>query len=312
MTSRIAMGRPADVEKTVSSPAAPAYTSQQAQTNIHPFIGRLGGNQGFVLDRNEPCNAAVLSDIPDAAPYMTYREQLDLKPFRSLSLWKSALAEGMVDGAFYQTGSMMLIYLTGWIGLSPSSIPLPPDPQFGPFDNAAFIGPIVGGITNWFILTLFTFSFGAVSGAHFNPMITIATFCVRLSSLPRTILYIAFQTAGGALAGLLIRASYGTRDFKIGGCWLYSDVVPVSNAFVVEFMCSLILIFLAFGVGLDPRQKQTIGPSLGPFLVGMVLAVVSFGSAFTRYGFGGAGMNPARCFGAFVGSRFPGWHWIHW
>lgn len=304
------MARSSDIEKNntnatnATNATNSAYPSHPARTNTNPFIGRLGGNQGFVLDRNDPANTSVLKATPDAAPYMTLKEQLDLNGFTYLSLWKAALAEGM--------GSMMFIYITIFIGISPNTIPLPPTAQLGPFDNAAFIGPIVGGITNWFILTLFTFSFGAVSGAHFNPTITIATFCVRLCSLPRMILYVSFQTAGGALAGLLARASYGTRDFKVGGCWLYSDVVPVSNAFVIEWMCCLTLVTLAFGVGLDPRQKQTIGPSLGPFLVGMVLGVVGFGSGFTRYGYGGAGMNPARCFGAFVGSRFPGWHWIHW
>lgn len=206
----------------------------------------------------------------------------------------------------------MLIYLTIWANISPATIPSPPTPQLGPFDNAAFIGPIVGGITNWLLLTLFTFSFGAVSGAHLNPTITIATFCVRLCSLPRMVLYVSFQTVGGALAGLLARASYGGREFKVGGCWLYDDIVPVSNAFAIEFVCCLIVIFLAFGVGLDPRQKQTIGPSLGPFLVGMVLGTVGFASSFSRYGYGGTCLNPARCFGTFVGSRFPGWHWIHW
>lgn len=65
-----------------------------------------------------------------------------------------------------ETGAMMLIYLTIWANLSPYTIPQPPTAQLGPFDNAAFIGPIVGGITNWLLLTLFTFSFGAVSGAH--------------------------------------------------------------------------------------------------------------------------------------------------
>jgi glycerol uptake facilitator-like aquaporin len=126
------------------------------------------------------------------------------------------------------------------------------------------------------------------------------------------VLYVSFQTGGGAIAGLLIRASYGTRDFKVGGCWLFSNVVPPSNAFVIEFVFCLALLFMAFGVGLDPRQKQTIGPAMGPFLVGMTLGVLSFGSGFARYGYGGASMNPARCFGTFVGSRFPGWHWIHW
>jgi glycerol uptake facilitator-like aquaporin len=206
----------------------------------------------------------------------------------------------------------MLIYVTIWINMSPSSIPAPPTSQFGPFDNASFIGPLVGGLTNWFLVTLLTFSLGSVSGAHLNPTITIATFFARLCTLPRMVLYVSFQTGGGAIAGLLIRASYGTRDFKTGGCWLFSDVIPPSNAFVIEFVFSLALLFMAFGVGLDPRQKQTIGPAMGPFLVGMTLGVLSFGSGFTRYGYGGASLNPARCFGTFVGSRFPGWHWIHW
>ncbi|PMD22487.1 aquaporin-like protein [Hyaloscypha hepaticicola] len=278
---------------------APSYN-----TTTRPFIGRVGGNQGFVLDRHNAANAEILKEQPDSAPCMTLREQFDLRGFRSLGLWKAALIEGI--------GALMLIYVTIWISISPSSIPAPPTSQLGSFDNAAFIGPLVGGLTNWFLVTLLTFSLGSVSGAHLNPTITIATFFARLCTLPRMVLYVSFQTGGGAIAGLLIRASYGTRDFKAGGCWLFSNVIPPSNAFVIEFVFCLALLFMAFGVGLDPRQKQTIGPAMGPFLVGMTLGVLSFGSAFSRYGYGGASMNPARCFGTFVGSRFPGWHWIHW
>lgn len=51
----------------------------------------------------------------------------------------------------------------------------------------------------------------------------------------------------------------GTREFKTGGCWLYTSEVSVSSAWVVEFVCCLTLLFLAFGVGLDPRQKMVIG-----------------------------------------------------
>jgi hypothetical protein len=67
------------------------------------------------------------------------------------------------------------------------------------------------------------------------------------------------------MAGLLTRASYGNRSSKIGGCWLYSHVVPVADAFVVEFVFCTLLLFIAFGVGLDPRQHQIIGPTLAPF-----------------------------------------------
>jgi glycerol uptake facilitator-like aquaporin len=126
------------------------------------------------------------------------------------------------------------------------------------------------------------------------------------------ILYIAAQIGGGALAGLLVRASWGGRDFKTGGCWLFTEVVPPREIFVVELVSATILLFLAFGVGLDPRQAKVIGPALGPFLVGLSVGTMSFASAFTRYGYGGAGLNPARCMGAFVGSRFPTWHWINW
>ena len=206
----------------------------------------------------------------------------------------------------------MLVWVTGYANLSPNVIPDPPTSRYGLFNNAAFIGPLIGAILNFLYLTIFTFSFGAVSGAHLNPLITLGTFCARLCSFPRAVLYIAAQIGGAALGGLMIRAAYGSRDFKVGGCWLFPDVVPVSNAFVVELMASTLILFFAFGIGLDPRQRETVGPTLGPFLVGLALASLSFGTAITRYGFGGSSMNPARCFGVFVGSSFPGWHWIHW
>jgi glycerol uptake facilitator-like aquaporin len=206
----------------------------------------------------------------------------------------------------------MLVFITIWASTSPAVLPPPPTLQLGNFDNAAFIGPLIGGSTNFIFLTLFIFCFGATTGAHLNPTITIATFFARLCSLPRMILYVTFQVTGSTIAGLLVRASYGTRDFKVGGCWLYPDVVPVMDAFVVELISTLTLLFFAFGVGLDPRQRQTIGPSLAPFLVGLALGSITLASAFTRYGYGGASMNPARCFGAFAGSTFPSWHWIHW
>ena len=60
--------------------------------------------------------------------------------------------------------------------------------------------------------------------------------------------------------------------------------------------------FIAFGVGLDPRQAQLFGPVLGPFLVGSTLGLVSFASAGLVPQYSGASMNPARCF-AFAVAR---------
>lgn len=126
------------------------------------------------------------------------------------------------------------------------------------------------------MLTLFTISFGVVTGAHLNPTITFATFTVRLCSLPRAVLYITFQILGATLGGLLILAGFGTRDFKVGGCWAFDDLIPPRDIFAVEFVATTALLFFAFGVGLDPRQRKVIPPALAPFLVGLALGTISW------------------------------------
>lgn len=126
------------------------------------------------------------------------------------------------------------------------------------------------------------------------------------------VLYLIGQTAGGALAGLVLKDAYGSSDFAAGGCLVETNLVEVRQAFVLEFMCTLTLIFIAFGVALNPRQERIYGPALAPWLVGLTLGLLSWGSAYEKPGYAGASMNPARCFGIYVGSGFPGYHWIHW
>jgi glycerol uptake facilitator-like aquaporin len=53
--------------------------------------------------------------------------------------------------------------------------------------------------------------------------------------------------------------------------------------------------FMAFGLGLDPRQAQAFGTRIGPLLVGCALGLISFATSGLFDGYTGAGMNPARC-----------------
>jgi glycerol uptake facilitator-like aquaporin len=175
------------------------------------------------------------------------------------------------------------------------------------------LGPLIGSIVNVFVLWISILAFGPITGGHLNPFITIATFCIRLTSLPRAILYVAFQLGGAALAGLLLRASWGGRDFKVGGCFLFEgEQASVSGAMAVEFAGSLSVIILAFGVGIDPRNKSLLGPVLAPFLIGLAVGVLILSLSFSIPGYGGPAMHPARCFGVYVGSRFWSYHWVHW
>ncbi|ETI25992.1 hypothetical protein G647_02769 [Cladophialophora carrionii CBS 160.54] len=270
-----------------------------------PFAGRLGGNQEFTVDRSDPQNEELLKKVPDAAPNLTLQEAFDLNGFREIGLWKASLIEFI--------GTLLFVYASAWDSLSPNTPPPLPSETLGPFNRVSFIGPLVANVINAILLALLIFSFGAVSGAHFNPLITLGTFFARLTTFPRLVLYLGAQISGGTLAGLLLRASANTREFKCGGCYLFTEQgTPVSSAFTVEVVGDLLLLVLAFGVGLDPRQREIFGPALGPIFVGLAAGSMALLTAYSLPGYGGAGLNAARCFGIFVGSRFPGWHWVHW
>ncbi|KAE8145115.1 aquaporin-like protein [Aspergillus avenaceus] len=271
---------------------------------VTPFAGRLGGNQDFIVDRSDPRNDKVLEKVPDAAPCMTLAEIFDPRGFLSLDLWKYA--------TFECVASMMNVFISAWVTLHPPAAVEAPKTEVGIYHTLTFFSPLFGGITNLLLTPLLIYTFSPSSGGHISPTITLATFFARIISFPRAVLYLAGQTLGGALAGFAIHAAYGSRKFTVGGCHVDTSLVPVNAALVIEFFSCLILIFLAFGVALDPRQAKIFGHATGPWLVGVVLGVVCWATAFTRPGYIGASLNPARCFGAYVASEFPGYHWVHW
>ncbi|KAE8374005.1 aquaporin-like protein [Aspergillus bertholletiae] len=280
---------------------APPQTPTPA---IAPFAGRLGGNQDFVVDRSDPRNDKVLEKVPDAAPWMTLSEIVDLRGFGSLDLWKFACLECIA--------SMMNVFISAWVTLHAPAAVEAPKTEVGIYHTLTFFSPLFGGITNLLLTPLLIYTFAPSSGGHVSPTITLATLFARIISLPRAVLYLAGQTLGGTLAGFALHTAYGSRDFTVGGCHVDTSLVPVNAAFIIEFFACLVLIFLAFGVALDPRQAKVFGHAAGPWLVGIVLGVVCWATAFTRPGYIGASLNPARCFGVYVASEFPSYHWVHW
>ncbi|EHK17775.1 uncharacterized protein TRIVIDRAFT_160074 [Trichoderma virens Gv29-8] len=266
-------------------------------TNVIPFAGRIGANQEFSLEKNNCTQIELLQKFPDAAPWIPLRDSLSLRPLLEAVLWKAAVVEAI--------GTCLLVYLTCFVAVGLGQM-------VNVFASGALVPSLLGGLTAILILPLFIFATGPVSGAHLNPAITFATFFARLATLPRCILYVGFQTFGGAMAGLLLRASFDTRSFSVPGCYFDSTIVSTGSAFAIEFITDFALIFLSFGVGLDPRQRSVFGPALGPIFVGLVLGMCTFVTGFSRVGYTGFSGNPARCFGAMVGSHFAPYHWIYW
>jgi glycerol uptake facilitator-like aquaporin len=88
-----------------------------------------------------------------------------------------------------------------------------------------------------------------------------------------------------------------------GGCFFSPAVQTSGQVFLNETFASFALLYLSYGVGLDPRQAVFFGPRLGPLLVGASLGLVTFATSGIADGYGGAQMNPARCFAAGIARR---------
>lgn len=58
-----------------------------------------------------------------------------------------------------------------------------------------------------------------------------------------------------------------SRQGIIPGCTVDPHLVSRGELFALECMFAQALIFVAFGVGLEPRQRDVIGPAMAPVLV---------------------------------------------
>lgn len=67
----------------------------EMRPTVNVYAGRIGGNQEYILDREDPDNRSLLEQNPDAAPMIPYRQLFDLRGLRNVSLWKQAFVEGI-------------------------------------------------------------------------------------------------------------------------------------------------------------------------------------------------------------------------
>jgi glycerol uptake facilitator-like aquaporin len=312
MDHRITPDAPYDMEKNdgfrlrrsntepAPKPSMAASTGavfQPEHITTDAFLGRLGGAQRFALTAPSQARPNTPADALRDPPWSSI---LSLSDFRNRSLWKLAFIEGVGTGA--------LVFLSGILGVA--ILPSATETSVG-----AVFPVALAAIVQVFVISLFIYAGGPVTGAHFNPLITMGTFAARLSSLPRTVLYITHQSLGAVIGAYLVRAALGLSPEGlqvVPGCYIDSNLVAPAEAFAFESVMCFVQLFLAFGLGLDPRNDTAFGPSLAPILIGLSSALILFTSGFARPGYLGTSINPARCLGFMAaGERFT-YHWVHW
>ena len=135
-----------------------------------------------------------------------------------------------------------------------------------------------------------------------NPMISFATCLAGLTEFPRMVLYIAAQLVGAITASYLVRHLTPSSLLplnQLGMCSIGVDQ-SVSQALTLELVADVFVLFVAFGVALDDRQRQAMPSWLPPFIISTTIALLIYTTS-TVSGMGnGAIAYPTRCLGPAV------------
>ena len=176
--------------------------------------------------------------------------------------------------------------------------------QSSPQNPAPFIDWSVIGLAQGFALFVLIQALAVISGAHFNPAVTLAMTALRQIKPPDAVIYIVAQVAGaiaGALLTKLLLTKFANADAVHFGAPAISGSLDgkVTLGMLGEFIGTFMLVFTIVGVALDPRVDR----ALAPFAIGVALAIdVMVLGTLT-----GAGVNPARAVGpALVAHHFGG------
>lgn len=155
---------------------------------------------------------------------------------------------------------------------------------------------IVWGLT----VMVLVYSVGHISGAHFNPAVTLAHASTKRFPLKQVPAYVIAQVVGSTLASGTLRLIFnGKNDHFSGTLPAGSDL----QSFVIEFIITFYLMFVISGVATDNRA---IGELAGLAVGATILLNVMFAGPIT-----GASMNPARSLGpAIVHNEYKG-IWIY-
>ena len=157
------------------------------------------------------------------------------------------------------------------------------------------------GLVHAFMLFGLIMAFGAVSGGHFNPAVTLAAGIQRKIDPVDAVVYILAQLSGAVLGALLVKGLLLDEGRALGyGNPEVSGLLSGNFAgFVVEGLGAFLLVLVILAVAMNPRARQewaplAIGATLG-FLV-MIFGPLTGGS-----------FNPARWFGpALIGDGIDG------
>ena len=169
--------------------------------------------------------------------------------------------------------------------------------------GAMTIDEIMGGtvthpgiaMTWGLIVMAMIYAFGEVSGAHFNPAVTLGFTYAKKFPWKRVPAYIGVQCVGAITASILLYFLFPASEF-------YGATIPTVDAlraFVIELLLTYFLMVVIINVSTGSKE---VGTMAGIAIGGVILLEAMFAGPVTK-----ASMNPARSLGPALVSG----HWEH-
>ncbi len=155
--------------------------------------------------------------------------------------------------------------------------------------GAIVVNDVTGGaLTHLGVATAFglvvaamVYAVGDVSGAHFNPAVTLGLWLARRLPAREIAPYVASQLSGAFAASLLLRALFSAHETLGATLPAGSD----AQSFVLEIVLTFFLMFVILGVTSGSRENAFAGAAIG--------ATVGLCALFAGP-ICGASMDPAR------------------
>ena len=137
--------------------------------------------------------------------------------------------------------------------------------------------------------------FGPISGAHFNPAVTLGQAVIGKFEWAQVPVYMLAQLLGAMMGATLVYIHYlphwkVTTDSKsILSCFATGPAIDEPSAnFISEFLATAALVFMLLGIGNTPLSDEML-----PIAVGLVI----LGIGLTLGGTTGYAINPTRDLG---------------
>lgn len=151
------------------------------------------------------------------------------------------------------------------------------------------------------VIVAMAYSIGNVSGCHINPAVSLAMLINKKITCKEFLGYLISQFLGALVGSLLLAFFVGGFDTlganTVNVAVYESNVLNYGVAIVVEFLLTLIFVFVILGVTSKNHNKAVSG-----IVIGLTLTLVHLIGIF----FTGTSVNPARSFGPAVVQAFSG------